>query len=79
MAGRPPVSDGQRAKARALKAYLKARQQESEMTLEEVATRADLNRRTLDKYFEGDSPSPSFFLIVSIARALSLSLDELAW
>jgi DNA-binding phage protein len=48
------------------------------MGLEELARTADVNRRTLDKYFEGDSPSPSFFLIASLARALGLRLDDLA-
>jgi DNA-binding XRE family transcriptional regulator len=48
------------------------------MRLEELARAADINRRTLDKYFAGDSPHPSFFLVASIARALDLSLDDLA-
>jgi hypothetical protein len=37
-----------------------------------------VNRRTLDKYFEGDSPSPSFFLLAALAEALEISLDDLA-
>lgn len=47
------------------------------MNPEHLAREAELNRRTLDKYFEGESPSPSFFLIAGLANALDLSLDEL--
>ena len=48
------------------------------MSLEELARDAGVNRRTLDKYFQGPSPSPSFFLVASLAGALGLRLDELA-
>jgi transcriptional regulator with XRE-family HTH domain len=45
---------------------------------EELARQSGINRRTLDKYFEGDSPSPSFFLISALGGALGVSLDDLA-
>ena len=45
---------------------------------DELAVRSGVNRRTLDKYFEGDSPSPSFFLLAALAEALELNLDDLA-
>lgn len=48
------------------------------MSLEELARAAGVNRRTLDKYFQGDSLSPSFFLVAAISRALGVPLDELA-
>lgn len=47
------------------------------MSIDELSRAATINRRTLDKYFEGDSPSPSFFLIAKLARALDLRLDDL--
>ena len=48
------------------------------MNLEDLARSSGVNRRTLDKFFDGDSPSPSFFTVAALARALGLSLDELA-
>jgi transcriptional regulator with XRE-family HTH domain len=76
--GRTPVTEDQRARARAVQACLKARREELGMGLEELARAAGINRRTLDKYFQGDSASPSFFLVVSIAGALGVPLDDLA-
>jgi DNA-binding XRE family transcriptional regulator len=76
--GRPPTSAAQRARARALQQRLLERTQEREVTREFLARTSDINRRTLDKFFEADSPNPSFFLVVAIARALSLDLNELA-
>ena len=72
------MTERQRARARAVQARLKAKREEVGMGLEELARAADVNRRTLDKYFQGDSASPSFFLVVSIAGALGVSLVELA-
>jgi transcriptional regulator with XRE-family HTH domain len=71
------VTEEQRARARAVQAHLKARREELGMGLEELARAAGVNRRTLDKYIQGDSASPSFFLVVSIAGALGVPLDEL--
>ncbi len=45
--------------------------------METLARRSGVNRRTLDKYFEGDSPSPSFFVVAAIAAAVGESLDRL--
>jgi transcriptional regulator with XRE-family HTH domain len=47
------------------------------MDLEVLARKAGVNRRTLDKYFDGESPSPSFFLIAALGQALGFDLDEL--
>jgi DNA-binding XRE family transcriptional regulator len=76
--GRIQSSEAQRERARRLQERLKARREELDMELEPLARRAKVHRRTLDKYFEGESPSPSFFLIAELADALELSLDELA-
>jgi len=47
--------------------------------MEDLARESGVNRRTLDKYFQGDSPNPSFFLTVDIAKALKVSLQDLAY
>ena len=76
--GRPKVDAFQRARAKALQSALTARRQELDLSVEEISRRSGVNRRTLDKYFEGESPSPSFFLIDAISRVVGLGLDELA-
>jgi transcriptional regulator with XRE-family HTH domain len=76
--GRTPVSDAQRRRARGLQKTIAKAREVRGMTLEDLARRADINRRTLDNYLAGDSPSPSFFLVVALARALDLELDSLA-
>jgi DNA-binding XRE family transcriptional regulator len=76
-AGRTPVTQAQRDRARLLQQRLRQRISDTEMDLELLARTADVRRRTLDKYFAGDSPSPSFFLVVDLARALSMALDDL--
>lgn len=76
--GRQPVPEEQRRAARAIQTRLKERQEGIGMATEDLARASGINRRTLDKYFEGESPSPSFFLIAALARALRMSLDELA-
>lgn len=45
---------------------------------EDLARATGINRRTIDKYFEGDSRSPSFFLVASLAKALDVDLSALA-
>ena len=48
------------------------------MSVEDLARRSGLNRRSLDQYFYGDSPNPSFFVVVAIARSVGVGMDELA-
>lgn len=76
--GRPESSEEQRQHARHIQERVKKALDDSSMELEDLARESDVNRRTLDRYLEGDSPSPSFFLLARLARALKLSLDELA-
>ena len=75
---RPESSDEQRQRARHIQQRVKKALNDSSMELEDLARESDVNRRTLDKYLNGDSPSPSFFLLARLASALKLSLDELA-
>lgn len=75
--GRPATTAVQRSRARHLQERLRAALEEQKVTLDGLARQAELNRRTVDKYFEGESPHPSFFLIVALAEALGLDVREL--
>jgi transcriptional regulator with XRE-family HTH domain len=46
--------------------------------MEEVARAAGISVETLRKVETGRIPTPAFFTVATLARVLSLSLDELA-
>ena len=75
---RPQSSEEQRERARRIQERIKKELEGSSLGLEDLARKSEVNRRTLDKYLEGKSPNPSFFLLARIARPLKLSLDKLA-
>ena len=58
---------------------LKTALDDSKIGMEELARRSLVDRRTLDNYFRGESPSPSFFPTVDIARVLGVALEDLAY
>ena len=74
---RPQSSEAQRQRARHIQELLRNALDGSPMGLEDLARESEVNRRTLDKYLQGESPNPSFFLLARIARPLGLSLDGL--
>lgn len=76
--GRPKTAAEQRSRASALRTAIADQQASLGFGTERLARESRIHRRTLDKYFEGDSPNPSFFLIAALAQVLGLSLDELA-
>ena len=76
--GRPQTDDKQLERSRRVQARIRAALEDAEMSVEDLARESEINRRSLDKYLEGDSPSPSFFFMVKIARSLGFTLDELA-
>ena len=47
-------------------------------TLNEIATLSGLSSSTISRIFTGQTESPTFEAMVSIAKALNISLDELA-
>ena len=75
---RPRSSEAQRQRAQHIQELLRNALDRSSIGLEDLARKSEVNRRTLDKYLQGESPNPSFFLLARIARPLDLSLDELA-
>lgn len=79
---RKKVSAAQRERAAVLQTRLRARfdelhEHDAEFGMEDLAHAADIERKTLDNYFRGESPSPQFFLIAGLADALQLELGEL--
>lgn len=77
-AGRRRVRDDQLARAEAVRRRIKEAQDAAGLDTEDLARTADLPRRTVDSYFYKASRSPSFFLVAELAKALTLSLDDLA-
>lgn len=76
--GRTPTSQDQREAALAIRERFRERLEELDMGHEDLARATGINRRTIDKYFEGDSRSPSFFLVALLAKALDVDLSALA-
>ena len=75
---RPESSKEQRQRARHIQERIRKALHDSSKELEDLARESEVNRRTLDKYLQGESPNPSFFLLARIAPPLGLSLDDLA-
>ena len=79
MPGRRATSDSQRERADRVQKRLQEALKDREVTMEDLARESRVDRRTLDNYFRGESRSPQFFATVDIARALDVSLKELAY
>ncbi|MGW3285023.1 helix-turn-helix domain-containing protein [Streptomyces sp. NPDC001002] len=47
-------------------------------SMTDVAASAGISAETLRKIETGRAPTPAFFTVVALARALGLSMDELA-
>lgn len=54
------------------------RQARGDRSMAEVAAAAGVSAETLRKIETGRAPTPAFFTIAALARALDVSLDELA-
>ncbi len=54
------------------------RQARGDRSMAEIAARAGISAETLRKIETGRAPTPTFFTVAALARALGLSLDELA-
>lgn len=76
---RRATSAEQRARASRVQETLQEALDASELNMEDLARESRVDRRTLDNYFGRDSRSPSFFATADIARALNVSLQELAY
>jgi transcriptional regulator with XRE-family HTH domain len=72
---RLPLTPAERARGERLGALL--REARGERNLAEVALAAGISAETLRKIETGRIPTPAFFTVTTLARALGLSLDTL--
>ena len=76
---RRATSDEQRARARRGHQWLQEAPDDSELNMEGLVRESRVDRRTLDNNSRSDARSLLFFATVDIARALNVSLEELAY
>ena len=76
---RPATPKRQRQRAVRVQEMLQEALDDNKIGMEELARRSLVDRKTLDNYFRGESPSPSFFPTVDIARVLRVPLEDLAF
>ncbi|MGB3439886.1 MAG: helix-turn-helix transcriptional regulator [Actinophytocola sp.] len=72
---RPPLSEQDRERGLRLGEILRAAR--GDRTTVEVAAQAGISVETLRKIEHGRVPTPAFFTVVSIARAVGVPLDSL--
>ena len=73
---RPPLTPAERDRGRRLGALL--RQARGARPPAEVAAAAGISPEVLRKIESGRVPTPAFFTVAALARALGLPLDQLA-
>jgi hypothetical protein len=73
---RPPLTPAERDRGRRLGALLRTAR--GERTPAEVAAASGVSLEALRKIESGRVPTPAFFTVAALARALDLPLDELA-
>jgi transcriptional regulator with XRE-family HTH domain len=73
---RPPLSAAERDRGRRLGAVLRAAR--GARPPAEVAAASGVSLETLRKIESGRVPTPAFFTVAALARALDLPLDQLA-
>ena len=73
---RPPLTAAERDRGRRLGALLRAAR--GDRTPAEIATASGVSLEALRKIESGRVPTPAFFTVAALARALDVPLDELA-
>ena len=73
---RPPLTPAERDRGRRLGALLRSAR--GDRTPAEVAAASGVSLEALRKIESGRVPTPAFFTVAALARALELPLDELA-
>jgi transcriptional regulator with XRE-family HTH domain len=73
---RPPLSPEERERGRRLGALLRAAR--GDRSPAEVAAASGVSPEALRKIESGRVPTPAFFTVAALARALDLPLDRLA-
>ncbi|MEU7277324.1 helix-turn-helix transcriptional regulator [Streptomyces sp. NPDC045431] len=72
---RTPLTPWERQRGERFGALL--REARGDRSMVEIAAAAGVSAETLRKIETGRAPTPSFFTVAALARALGLSLDEL--
>ena len=75
---RQKATDQDRHRAKRLGNCLSARQDELDISIQDLSTRSSVRYETVRMLLTGRRVSPSFFLVADLAKALGLKLDELA-
>ena len=73
---RPPLTPAERDRGRRLGALLRSAR--GDRTPAEVSAASGVSLEALRKIESGRVPTPAFFTVAALARALGLPLDELA-
>ena len=73
---RPPLTAAERARGRRLGALLRAAR--GGRSPAEIAAASGVSLEALRKIESGRVPTPAFFTVTALARALDVPLDELA-
>ncbi|MEU2711776.1 helix-turn-helix transcriptional regulator [Streptomyces sp. NPDC007205] len=73
---RTPLTPEERERGERLGQLL--RESRGGRSMAEVAAQAGVSPETLRKIETGRAPTPAFFTVAALARALGLSMDELA-
>ena len=73
---RPPLTPAERDRGRRLGALLRTAR--GDRTPAEVAAASGISPEVLRKIESGRVPTPTFFTVAALARALELPLDQLA-
>jgi transcriptional regulator with XRE-family HTH domain len=73
---RPPLTPAERDRGRRLGALLRAAR--GDRTPAEIAAASGVSLEALRKIESGRVPTPTFFTVAALARALDVPLDELA-
>jgi transcriptional regulator with XRE-family HTH domain len=73
---RPPLTPAERDRGRRLGALLRAAR--ADRSPAEIAAASGVSLEALRKIESGRVPTPAFFTVAALARALDLPLDQLA-
>ena len=76
--GRRALADVDRSRASRLREALETERRARRLSINDLAVDSAVHYETVRAVLGGKSAGPSFFIVADLARALGLSLDELA-
>lgn len=59
--------------------YLKKAKKDKKMTLQQIAEKSNIPKRTVDDIFSGKTPNPRIDTLQAIEKALGLNQPSLEW